>query len=110
MAVAVAQAEDVAEDGDGGRGACVREAFVEPVVWGFEAFHEEVAEHRVEVVADLAEGFDAVVDGFWLGFGDMFAADVGFKVFWEVALVGGHEVVVERNGVGDEFDDTGGGG
>ena len=94
VAVAITEAKNVAEDGDGGRGTRVREAFVEPVVRAFEALHEKVAEHRVEVVADLAEGFDAVVDGFGLGFGDVLAADVRLEVFGEVALVGGYKVVV----------------
>ena len=63
LAVSVAEAEDVPEDGTGGYGARVCEALFEPDVWVFEAFHEEVAEDRVELVADLAVDFDAVVDG-----------------------------------------------
>ena len=46
------------------------------------------------MVGYLAEGFDAGVDGFGLGVGDVLAADVGFHVFGEMAFVGGHEVVV----------------
>lgn len=90
MAMSISKAEDVAEDGDGGCGASVGEAFVKPVVWVFETFHEEVVEDRVEVVNDLAKGLDALVYGFALGVGDIFTAVGGFEVAREVALVGGH--------------------
>ena len=43
MAVAVAEAEHVAQDGDSGRAAGVGEAFVEPAVGAVEALGEEVA-------------------------------------------------------------------
>lgn len=90
MPMSISKAEDVAEDRDGGCRACVGESFVKPVVWVFEPFHEEVAEDRVEVVNDLAKGFDALVYRFALGVGDVFTAVGGFEVVREVALVGGH--------------------
>lgn len=60
----------------------------------------------MELVADLAVDFDAVVDGFGLSVRDEFAAVAGFEVFGVVALVGGQEVVVQGAGVLDEFDDA----
>ena len=89
VAVAVADAEDVAEDRDGGRGARVGEPFGEPVVRVEEAFEEEVAEHGLEVVADVSEGLDAVREGSGLRVCDFFAASVGLPVLGEVFLVGG---------------------
>lgn len=44
----------------------------------------------MEVVNDLAKGFDALVYRFALGVGDVFTAVGGFEVVREVALVGGH--------------------
>ena len=110
MSVAVAEPQDVAEDGDGGCGARVCRSALEPGFWVVEAFGEEVAENRVEVVDDVFEDSDAVVRGAGLGVGDVFAADVGFHVFGEMSVVGGHEVIVEGHGVGHEFDDAGCGG
>ena len=81
---------------------------MEPFVRVLEAFHEEVAHDGVELVHYGFEDVDALGGGFGLGVGDHLAADVRFEVIWVVALVGGHEVVVERDGVGDELDDAGG--
>jgi hypothetical protein len=53
VTVAIAKAEDVPENGDGGCGACVCEAALEPFVGVLEALEEEVAEDGVEVVGDL---------------------------------------------------------
>ena len=103
----VAEAEDVPEDGDGGRGSRVREPPVEPFVRVLEAFHEEVAEHGVEVVGHLPEDFDAVFDALGLRVLDLAAADGGFEVFGEVPAVGWQEVLVQRDGVGHELDDAG---
>lgn len=90
MPMPISKAEDVAEDGDGGCGASIRDPFVEPVVRVFETFHEEVAEDRVEVVNHLAKCFDALVNRFALGVGDVFTAVGGFEVVGEVAHMGGH--------------------
>lgn len=90
MPMPISKAEDVAEDRDGSCRASIGESFIKPVVWVFEAFHEEVAEDRVEVVNDLSKGFDALVYRFALGVGDVFTAVGGFEVVGEVALVGGH--------------------
>ena len=90
MPMPISKAENVAENGNGGRGAGIREPFIKPVVWVFETFHEEVAEDRVEVVNHLAKGFDALVYRFALGIGDVFSAVGGFEVVGEVALMGGH--------------------
>ena len=106
MAVPVAQAEDVAEDADGGGGARVCEALVEPVVRGHVFFLEEVAEHGVELFADLSEDLDAVVRAGALSVVDVLSTGVWFEILGEVSLVRGQEVVVERNGVLDEFDDS----
>lgn len=96
----------MAEDGAGGHGARVCESLFEPDVRVLEAFREEVAQDGMELVADLAVDFDAVVDGFGLRVGDEFAAVAGFEVFGVVALVRGQEVVVQWAGVLDEFDDA----
>lgn len=90
MPMSVSKAEDVAEDRDRGCRASIGESFIKPVVWVFESFHEEVAEDRVEVVNDLAKGFDALVYRFALGVGDVFTAVSGLEVAGEVALVSGH--------------------
>lgn len=90
MPMPISEAEDVAEDRDGGCGASIREPFVKPVVWVFEPFHKEVAEDRVEVVNHLAKGSDALVYRFTLGVGDVFTAVGGFEVVREVTLMGGH--------------------
>ena len=58
----------MAEDRAGGYGARVCEAFFEPDVWVLETFHEEVAQDGVEMFADVAVGFNAMVDGFGLRF------------------------------------------
>ena len=106
MAVSVPETENVAEDANGGGGAGIGKAFVEPVVWGLEALHEEVPQHGVEMVADGAEGFDAVVHTFGLRFGDMLAADIRLQILGKMPLVSGHEVVVQWNGIGYELDDA----
>jgi len=108
--VTISQAKDVSENGDGGCGAGVRQPSVEPFVGVLETLHEEVAEHGVEMGGDLLECFDAFFGALGLGVGDVFAAGVGFEVFGEVACVGGDEVLVQRDGVGHELDDAGGGG
>ena len=87
LAVPVAQAEHMAKDGAGSHGACIREPLFKPDVWVLEAFHEEVAQDRMELFADAAVGFDALVNRLGLHLGDMLAAVVGLKIFGEVALV-----------------------
>lgn len=90
MPMPISKAEDMAEDGDGGCGASIREPFIKPVVWVFETFHEKVAEDRMEVVNDLTIGFDALLYRFALGVGNVLTAVGGFEVVGEVALMGGH--------------------
>lgn len=107
MAVSVSKAEDVAKDGDGGSGTRVGEPLLEPDVRVLEAFQEEVTQHGVELVADAPVCFNALVDRFRLGICNVFAALVVFEVSGEMALVCWHEIVVQRDSIGHEFNDAG---
>lgn len=106
VAVAIAEAENMAEDGDGGSATRVGEATIEPVVGVLEALHEEVPEDRVKVVRNLAESLDSLFHGFGLCIGNMFSAQVGFQIFREMPLVGRHQVVMQGNSVRHEFNDA----
>ncbi len=108
MAVAIAEAEDVSENRDGGCTPGVGQAFFEPVVRIFESLHEEVAKDRVEMVDDLAERLDALVHGLCLDVCYVFAAVRGLEVIGEMPLVGRHEIIVKGDCVWHEFDNAGG--
>ena len=97
------------EDGDGGCGSRVREPALEPLVGVLEALHEKVAHDGVELVHYGFEDVDTLGGGLGLSVCYHLPADVCLVVIGVVALVGGHEVIVERNCIGDELDDAGGG-
>ena len=96
----------MAEDADGGGAARVGQSSFEPVVRVLETFLEEIAKDRVEFVAHAFVDFDSLFGGLRLGVGNGLAAVGGFEILGEETLVGGHEVVVQGDRVGDELDDT----
>lgn len=60
----------------------------------------------MKFIAHLAEDVDALLHGFVLHFGDELPCDAGFQIVGKMPRVCGHEVVVQRDGIGDEFDDA----
>lgn len=60
----------------------------------------------MEVLSHLPIGPYSLLERPRLYVGNVFPASAGLHVPWEVSLVGRHQIVVQRNRVGNEFDYT----
>lgn len=106
MAMAVAEAKDMAQDRDSGCAARVCEPGGEPCVGPVELVHEEEVHGGLVVGEHALEFADACFAGLALYVVDDFAAFIPGPVVGEVGFVGGDEVVVQRDCVGNKLDDA----
>lgn len=104
VSVAISEAEDVAEDGDGGGAAGVGETGVVPFIGAVELVHEEELHDGVEVRAYCAVLFKAGLAASLLDVRNHFAALVPLQVLGPVKVVRRLYVVCERDGVLNELD------
>lgn len=107
MAMSVTKSQYVPKDGNCSRTASVGKSLNEPFIWIREFLREEIPHDRVEIFSDFAKFGDSNGVGMRLYVADFFAALVALVVLGIVALVGGHEVIVERHCVEDPFNDAG---